>query len=241
MVRFIHKGWKSSVLHRTKGKLGVIEIPSMPVISGYVNRHRPRIPAYMNVFSAMVVRTVKRKEMHSTPAAMKAMGDEWNNLSKHMVWDLTTDREQDDVAAEARHNDIQVHFGDMFGICGLKGSEVKKDDPAQKWKGRFVFRRSDVKDEYHDTAIFNELSLSPAILEASKAVDAYGLIDGHTSSQCDAEQAYVQSGLGGTETWVRFPKDRRPSECTGKFRKPVVVKIGPLRTPRRWWLLGISL
>ena len=42
----------------------------------------------MKVFNAMVVRTVKRKEMLSTPAAMKAMDDEWDKLSKQMVWDL---------------------------------------------------------------------------------------------------------------------------------------------------------
>ena len=35
--------------------------------------------------------------------------------------------------------------------------------------------------------------------------------------------AYVQSRLGGTESWVRIPKDRWPSEWTGKFRKPVVL------------------
>ena len=60
----------------------------MPVISDYVNRHRPRIPAYMNVFEAMVVRVVKQKEMLSMPAAMEAMDDEWDKLSKQMVWDL---------------------------------------------------------------------------------------------------------------------------------------------------------
>ena len=97
MVRFIPKGLTSSVLHRTKGKLGVIEIPSMPVISDYVNRHRLRIPAHMNVFNAVVVRTVKRKDMLSTPAAMKAMDDEWDKLSKQLVWDLITVREQDDT------------------------------------------------------------------------------------------------------------------------------------------------
>ena len=110
-----------------------------------------------------------------------------------------------------------------FSEYVASGSELKQDDPTQKWKGRFVFSGSGVKDEYNDTAIFNELSSSPALLEASKAVDAYGLIDGHTSSQCDAEQAYVQSRLGGTETWVRIPKDRWPSEWTGKFCKPVVL------------------
>ena len=146
------------------------------------------------------------------------MDDEWNKLSKQIVWDLNTVRKQDEVAEQARSNNIKIHFGDIFGICGAKGSELQEGDPAKKWKGRFVFRGSDVKDEYSDTAIFNELSSSPATLGASRAVDAYGLIDGHTSSQCDAEQAYVQSRLGGTETWVRIPKDRWPAEWAGKFR-----------------------
>ena len=223
VVRLIHKGWKSSLLHRNRSKLGVIEIPSMPVIPTYVNGHRPRILAYMDVFDAMVVRTVKRKEMLSTPAAVKAMDDEWNKLSKQIVWDLNTAREQDEVVAQARSNNTEVHFGDIFGICGVKGSELQEGDPAKKWKGRFVFRGSDVKDGYNDTAVFNGLSSSPATLGASKAVDAYGLIDGHTSSQCDAEQAYVQSNLGGTETLVRIPKDRWPAERAGRFRKPVVL------------------
>ena len=130
MVRLINKGWKSSVLHKTKGKLGVIEIPSMPVLSDYVNRHR----AYMNVFNAMVTRTVKRKEMLSTPAAMKAMDDEWDKLSKQMAWDLITVREQDDVAAKARYNNIKVHFDGIFGICGAKGSESKRTVPPKSGK-----------------------------------------------------------------------------------------------------------
>ena len=153
MVRLIHKGWKSSVLHRSKNNLGIIEIPSMPVISNDVSRHRPRIPAYMNVFNAMVVRTAKRKEMPNTPAAMKAMDGEWNKLSKQVVWDLTTAREQDEVAAQARNNNIKVHFGDIFGTCGVKVSEFKEGVLAKKWEGRFVFRGGDAKDEYNDTAI----------------------------------------------------------------------------------------
>ena len=72
------------------------------------------------------------------------------------------------------------------------------------------------------------LHLRQCLRRASKAVDAYGLVAGHTSSQCDAEQAYVQSRFGGTETWVRIPKDRRPAEWVGKFRKPVVLLTLPL-------------
>eukprot|EP00972_Heterocapsa_arctica_P025538 3759700-Heterocapsa_arctica.AAC.1 len=46
-----------------------------------------------------------------------------------------------------------------------------------------------------------ELSSCPATLEAAKSVDAFGLLPGHDVEQCDAQQAYVQSKLGGTPTW----------------------------------------
>ena len=44
--------------------------------------------------------------------------------------------------------------------------------------------------------MFQELSSLPATVEAGKAADAYGLFEGHTVMQCDAEQAYIQSKLG---------------------------------------------
>eukprot|EP00972_Heterocapsa_arctica_P090233 13311659-Heterocapsa_arctica.AAC.1 len=97
---------------------------------------------------------------------------------------------------EAANNNVKCHFGMVFGICGEKGSELKREDPARKWKGRYVFRGSDVKDEHYQAAIFNELSSTPATLEASKSVDVYGQMPGNAFGQCDAEQAYVQSKLG---------------------------------------------
>ena len=59
-------------------------------------------------------------------------------------------------------------------------------------------------------------------MEASKAGDFYGFIEGHSSETADAEQAYTQSLLGGTETWVKLPKERWPKEWVGKYRDPVV-------------------
>jgi len=49
-------------------------------------------------------------------------------------------------------------------------------------------------------------------MEAAKAVDAYGLFPGHEEQQGDAEQAYTQSKLGGTETWIRLPRDQLPKK-----------------------------
>ena len=59
-------------------------------------------------------------------------------------------------------------------------------------------------------------------MEAGKAADAYGLFEGHTVEQCDAEQAYIQSKLGGEPTWVRLPRERWPEDwIKRKLRDPV--------------------
>ena len=79
-----------------------------------------------------------------------------------------------------------------------------------------------MKDENWDVALFQELSSSPATMEAGKAADAYGLFEGHTVEQCDAEQAYIQSKLGGEPTWVRLPRERWPEDwIKRKLRDPV--------------------
>ena len=41
-------------------------------------------------------------------------------------------------------------------------------------------------------------------LEAGKACDLYGSLDGHDIQQSDAEQAYTQSKLGGDPTWAAY-------------------------------------
>ena len=41
-------------------------------------------------------------------------------------------------------------------------------------------------------------------MEAARAADAYGLFPGHAVQQSDAEQAYTQAWLRGTETWIRL-------------------------------------
>jgi len=61
-------------------------------------------------------------------------------------------------------------------------------------------------------------------MEAAKAVDAYGLFVGHATEQTDAEQAYTQSKLGGTPTWVRLPRERWPPAW-----KSMVDPVCPLR------------
>eukprot|EP00972_Heterocapsa_arctica_P047892 7063544-Heterocapsa_arctica.AAC.1 len=154
--------------------------------------HRSKIKIEDDVFNAMVVRTVKGKEMEKAPGAMKAMDDEFNKLSKQSVWDVSSVREYDKVM----YSLSAVKRGVSLTLTTLAANG--KDDKS------------------------SELSSIPATLEASKAVDAFGLMPGNAIGQCDAEQAYIQSKLGGTTTWVSLPKERWP-ESFNAFRRPACI------------------
>eukprot|EP00972_Heterocapsa_arctica_P009016 1325957-Heterocapsa_arctica.AAC.1 len=74
-----------------------VVIPSMPLSYDQVQMvHRSKTRIEYDVFNAMVVGTVKRKEMTNTPGAMKAKDDEFNNMSKQGVWDISSVREYDE-------------------------------------------------------------------------------------------------------------------------------------------------
>ena len=78
-------------------------------------------------------------------------------------------------------------------------------------------------------------------MEASKAVDAYGLLPGHIIEQADAQQAYTQAMLGdkipgsksqtpcqvSVNTWVRLPPECR-TPAMAKMWDPVVPLIRAL-------------
>ncbi len=98
-------------------------------------------------------------------------------------------------------------------------------DPGRKFKGRYVFQGSEVKDQNWEAAIFQELGSSPAAMEAGNSCDFYGLLPGHRSEQSDAEQAYTQSLLRGTPTWVILPKGRWPPEWVALGLKNPVVPL----------------
>ena len=76
-------------------------------------------------------------------------------------------------------NNKKVHIARMFSICFEKGSELPEGDPDRKFKGRCVVQGNDVRDENSHAAIVQEVSSSPATLEAAKSVDAYGCIEGN--------------------------------------------------------------
>eukprot|EP00959_Pyramimonas_sp_CCMP1952_P295316 6176689-Pyramimonas_sp.AAC.1 len=96
-----------------------------------------------------------------------------------------------------------THFGRLFAILVEKNSEHPIGHKYRMYIGRVVFDGSYVGDQDREVALSQELSSSPATMQASKAADTSGLFDGRDIQPADAKQACTQSKLG--ELQHEFP------------------------------------
>ena len=175
---------------------GLPKLP--PGLAAALTQHRPKVSDTPLLFNACVARPVSRKERNETPAALEAVKKEWTRLRnvKHKhgvgVWDESRVREKYLVRQEAKRNGTTVHFARIFDLCVMKGSELPDGHPDKKYKGRAVLQGDQVKDQNWEAALFQDLSSSPAAMEASRAADAYGMCDGNDIEVADADQAYTE-------------------------------------------------
>ena len=182
--------------------------------------HREKLVSSLPLLNACIARLLKPAEVKLNKKAMQAVLDEAKSLQEIVTWDISTVREFNEITEEYRKADKKAHFGRVFPICSEKNSELAPDDPQRTFKGRICFQGNGVKDEKGEWAIFAEMSSCPATMEGSRACDMYGLVEGNTCEQSDAKRAYVQTTLGGIETWVELPDILRPAEWAG-YKRPV--------------------
>ena len=188
--------------------------PSMPCTATPSHEHRDKLPAH-GLYNTCVARPVKPAELKVNTKAREAMQEEWDRLRRvqrpdgtYGVWDESAVMEWHKVQCAARRAGTTATVGLVFGIVVEKNHELDPSDKRRKYKGRAVFQGNNVRDQDGNWAIFADLGSSPATMEAARAADAYGMLPGHAVQQSDAEQAYAQAWLTGTETWVRLPRDR---------------------------------
>ena len=117
------------------------------------------------------------------------------------------------------------HFGRVFALMVEKNSELEKDNPLRKYKGRVVFQGNNVWDQNAEVAMFQALTSAPATMQGSKTADLYGCLPGHITEQADATQAYTQSVLKGNPTWIILPRERWPPEWIKKGYKNPVCRL----------------
>ena len=126
---------------------------------------------------------------------------------------------------ESRRAGAKVHCGRIVELYMERGIEMPKGHELRKYKGRAVFQGGNVRDEYFSWAEFAELSSNPPSMEASRAADAVGSLDGYRLRYGDALGAYTQSYLLGVDTWVALLENRWPKHRPGKNKNPLVPLI----------------
>lgn len=99
-------------------------------------------------------------------------------------------------------------------------SELPPD--GRRYKGRVVFEGSLVSDQTSNVAVFEEVAPSASLMSASKIIDVIGRQQGWGIQQSDAQQAFPQSELKCTDTWVFPPSDQWPKGWESKYRSQVV-------------------
>ena len=175
------------------------DVPRMPC------RDEPQLPgppsepigALIAAIGA-VAKLLTKAEIKEDSEAQLAMDTEFYKLQGDGTtgtWDLSQVRAKKDVMREARSKGETTHYGRVFGIASIKGSELPVGHKDRKHKGRYVYdgRPGATRDENNSTALFQDRGSSPATIETSKIVDGYGLLSGHEEEVSDAPHAYTQS------------------------------------------------
>ena len=197
-------------------------LPALPMGVCEPQEHREIVPSPFDFAgsSCLVAKNIPIKEAQKNPAAKAALDKEWASLWAQRTWLQESVAEYDDVCNRATKAKKTVHFGRVFAICSLKGSELTEGDPGRKWKGRAVFQGNNVKDQDTNVALLQDMASSASSMIAGKFIDVISCLPGFTGMQADGQQAYTQSELGGNETWIFLPRDQWPAEWKN-FKNPV--------------------
>ncbi len=140
------------------------------------------------------------------------------------TWDEDNVMVAKDARSQAQKLGKTAHFGWIAEMCMEKGSELEDTDPEKKYKGRAVFLGNTVRDEAFNWAEFQELSSSPAQIEAVRALEALGLRPRYKVKRNDARQAYLQAYLrnpDGAICYVHLPKNGGRSIGTASTPSPL--------------------
>ena len=249
MCQLIHRSWKIAVqcrdnepenedewhtclaaVSQPESELGwedgTWDCPAMPVTDEVIYEHRQQdghtLPGHEWPINACVARQLEKKEWRSSKEAMAALLKEYRALRDRGTWDVKSVTAKRELLRRKRlPGNEEMHIAGIFPIVVEKGSELPKGSEGRKFKGRIVFMGNNIRTQFGDIALFQDVASSPATLESSKVVIMHGLLQGNVIEQADAMQAYVQAKLEGEETWIAIPEEFWEQEWvkSGKYSK----------------------
>lgn len=136
---------------------------------------------------------IRRNQIKGNEEAEKAVLKEWEGLHDEHTVDMKVVYEWNDLAAWARMNGQTIHFGRLFVVMVLKGSQLPPGDALRRYKYCLCFQGNKVFTQNQEVAIFQEVGSQPACMETGKAADLRGCLDGNDIQLADARCAYIQA------------------------------------------------
>ena len=112
---------------------------------------------------ALAHKSVSIREALKIPEGKAAVDKEWENSIKIPACDIKKARSKSEVVRQAKKDGKTVHCANLMNLCHLKNAELPKH--LQKFKGRVVLWRGNVKDEEVYRAVFTERGGSGSQIE----------------------------------------------------------------------------
>ena len=103
-----------------------------------------------------------------------------------------------------------------------KGAEFSPGDLHRVFRYRVVLRGDDVRNQYFEVGLFQDMATTPTTLEASRYCDLMSLSPDHASQLRDVEQAYLLAPMEGLATYIVLPKELW-APAMHNMRRPVVL------------------
>ena len=139
--------------------------PDMPLAAAAQTTDRDQACPIRAIVSSItaVARVLSKSEIKECKEAQQAMVKEFTGLKDAGTWDFSRVAKKRDVINNARRDNEKVHFGRIFCICSIKGSELPVGHKDRKYKGRFVYdgREGAVRDEYNAVAFLKTFAQHP--------------------------------------------------------------------------------
>ena len=141
-ISFVKQKPESQASAVPGGNAGTPDVPRMPCCASSQEPGPPSESVGALIAAIGAVAKLLKAEIREDPEAQKAMDTEFYKLQGDGTtgtWDLSQVRAKRDVMQEARRTGEKTHYGRVFGIASIKGSELPighkdrtTDDPVRR-------------------------------------------------------------------------------------------------------------
>ena len=161
------------------------QVPACPVMPFRLDPHRARLQD-CHTPDVCVLATIhklrSRDEMRNDSKAIEAIKEEGRGVRAKDVWLDSNVVEKAERLAQAKREGKRIHLAEVMPIASIKHWESMD---RRKYKGRLVFRGTQVTDTWGAAAQFGALYSAPTKIQAIDLAVSYVLLKGNKLTAAD--------------------------------------------------------